>query len=60
MVLFQEAMVVMAAGLVSLAVEAEGPFADDIGPEAPSRRLRGGLREDRQSLISIIASCGQY
>lgn len=50
----------MAAGLVSLAVEAEGPFADDIGPEAPSRRLRGGLREDRQSLISIIASCGQY
>lgn len=43
----------MVAGLGSLAIEAEGPSAVDIGREAPSQRLHGGLREDRQSLISV-------
>lgn len=51
--LFQEATVVMAAGFVSPAVEAEAASAVDIGREVPWRRLRGGSREDRQSLISV-------
>lgn len=53
MVPFQVVKVVMAAGLVSPAVEAEGASVVDIGRGAPSRRLLEELRGDRLSLISV-------